>query len=305
MSLDRLEYERRHPTQLDQELDVIASRISTEKYLVRYSEQGPTSTLRSVTDEDVQSNWNRNAERWNARYDDDGDENRRYQSDEPMLKLLGEVHGKRILDVGCGNGYLCRKLAKAGAAVTGVDLSDGFLAIAMSREREENLGISYHHGSASEMDFLSDRQFDKAVANYVLMDIQNYTGAIRHVFQLLRSGGCFVAVISQPCGPKHAADRLMPAPDSPRREEATGWRADMYFHRGPYFSVWGDLDPVLSFHRPLRDYWEAFVESGFVVDTYEEPSITERGLRDLPVSQIDNALRTPYSCIFRMVKPTK
>jgi hypothetical protein len=40
-------------------------------------------------------------------------ENRRYQSDEPMLALLGEVRGLRVLNAGSGNGYLCRKMARA------------------------------------------------------------------------------------------------------------------------------------------------------------------------------------------------
>ncbi len=75
---------------------------------------------------------------------------------------------------------------------------------------------------------------------------------------------------------------MTPAPDSPRPEERAGWRTDLYFHRGAYLRQWGDRDPVLGFHRPLRDYWEAFVGTGFTVDGFEEPSITERGRRELP-----------------------
>ena len=61
--------------------------------------------------------------------------------------------------------------------------------------------------------------------------------------------------------------------------------------------------PVLSFHRPLRDYWRAFREAGFLVDDFEEPSITDRGRRELPSWTADQALRVPFSCIFRLVKP--
>ena len=91
-------------------------------------------------------------------------------------------------------------------------------------------------------------------------------------------------------------------PDSPRREERV-YRVDSYFHRGPYLGQWGDLDPVLSFHRPLRDYWQAFSEAGFAIDAFEEPSITDRGRRELPAWTVEQALRIPYSCIFRLVKP--
>lgn len=122
-------------------------------------------------------------------------------SDEPILELLGNVRGQRILDVGSGNGccYLCRKLTKAGAIVTGVELSDQFIEIALGYENQEPLGITYHQHSASEMDFLADASFDKAVSNYVLMDIVDYVSALREVYRILRPGGHFVVVFSHPC----------------------------------------------------------------------------------------------------------
>jgi len=208
-----------------------------------------------------------------------------------------------VLDVGSGNGYLSRKLATAGAAMTGIEISGGMLEIAVGREREEPLGITYHHASASEMDFIGDSTFDKAVSNYVLMDIRDYTGALRHVFRVLKPGGFFVAVFSHPCFSSGPAGWVIPAPDTPRREERFAYRVDTYFQRGPYLGVWGDLDPVLSFHRPLKDYWRAFESAGFVVDGFDEPSISDRGRRELPSWKVQEALRIPYACIFRLRKP--
>ncbi|MBI4281978.1 MAG: class I SAM-dependent methyltransferase [Chloroflexi bacterium] len=303
-SLDRMEFEGTHPWLLNEMRPEAQAAVSQELYLVRYPEDGlQWRPQRQFTDADVQYNWNANADRWNAGYDDDGDRNRRYQSDEPMLALLGDVESSRILDVGCGNGYLCRKLAKAGANVTGIDLSDRFIDIAREREEEEKLGVTYYHGSAANMNFLPDSHFDKAVSNYVLMDIRDYASALGQVFRVLRPGGCFVVVISHPCFASGPAGWVAPAPDSPRREERFAFRVDSYFHRGPYLGQWGGLDPVLSFHRPLRDYWQAFGEAGFTVDAFEEPSITERGRRELPVWRVEQSLRIPYSCIFRLVKP--
>ena len=40
-----------------------------------------------------------------------------------LLALLGDVSGRRVLDAGCGEGYLARILAARGARVTGIDLS--------------------------------------------------------------------------------------------------------------------------------------------------------------------------------------
>ncbi len=302
-ALDRMEFDGTHPLLLNETRLEAQAAISREQYLVRYPDNRiQWRPQREFTDADVQSNWNTNADRWDAGYDDDGDPNRRYQSDEPMLALLGDVDSQRILDVGSGNGYLARKLTRAGAIVTGIELSDRFLEIAKAREDKERLGIDYYHGSAADMDFLPDEHFDKAVSNYVLMDIRDYTAALRQVYRVLQPGGCFVVVISHPCFSSGPRGWLVPAPDSPRREERFAFRVDSYFHRGPYLGQWGDLDPVLSFHRPLTDYWQAFVSAGFVVDGFEEPSITERGRRELSVWRVEQFLRIPYSCIFRLVK---
>lgn len=79
------------------------------------------------------------------------------------------------------------------------------------------------------------------------------------------------------------------------QEDRRAWRVDLYFRRGRYLGLWGDLDPVLGFQRPLRDYWQAFAAAGFQVTGFEEPSITERGHQELPASREIQALRIPYS----------
>jgi hypothetical protein len=120
---------------------------------------------------------------------------------------------------------------------------------------------------------------------------------------VLKRGGVFVAVISHPafgCGP---ASWLAMAPDSPRPEDRAGFIVDDHFHRGPFLAIWGDLAPVLSFHRRLRDYWRTFQRAGFRIDDFEEPSITECGRAELPLSHVHSALRVPWSCIFKLVKP--
>ena len=142
-ALDRMEFDGTHPLQLSDTRTEAETAVSQEQYIARYpGDQGQWRPKGEFTDADVRSSWTANATRWDALYDDDGDRNRRYQSDEPRLALLGDVHSQRILDVGSGNGYLCRKLAKAGAMMTGIELADNFLEIATKREADEKLGIT-------------------------------------------------------------------------------------------------------------------------------------------------------------------
>jgi len=134
------------------------------------------------------------------------------------------------------------------------------------------------------------------------MDIADYEIALSEVARVLKPGGTFVVVISHPAFASGPGTFWTPAADSPRREDQEYYFTDNYFRRGAYLGAWGNFDPVLSFHRPLRDYWRAFRTAGFVVDDFEEPSITELGRRELPQSQVQKALRVPFSCIFKLVK---
>ena len=74
-------------------------------------------------------------------FGDEGDMTHRYLLNPTIFSLLGDARDKAILDAGCGQGYLCRLLAKQGANVTGIEPSDGFYGYALDREqRLEQLG---------------------------------------------------------------------------------------------------------------------------------------------------------------------
>ena len=72
---------------------------------------------------------------------------RRFQA---TIDALGDVNGKKILDVGCGSGLYAIYLAKAGADVTGIDFSSNMIALAENNARAEGVGARFMH-----QDFLS------------------------------------------------------------------------------------------------------------------------------------------------------
>lgn len=293
-ALDRLEYERRHPQVIHAlARGTAAAKAASQRWAID----------EKLDSEAVRDSWNRNATRWDHGFDADGDESRKYHSDELVLKLLGQIAGQDVLDLGSGNGYLCRKLARVGARVTGVELSDRMIAVGERREHAEPLGVRYLTTSATDLSMIKDASFDAIVSSYVLMSIPDFTDALAEAGRVLRPKGRFIVLISHPCfscGPRRwEAD----APDTPRPEEFSAFSVDHYFRSGPYLlDDWVGFSPIPYFHRPLREYWQAFKVAGFEVDEFDEPSISERGLAEFPPWKSRQAQRIPFSCVFRLVK---
>jgi ubiquinone/menaquinone biosynthesis C-methylase UbiE len=301
-ALDYAEFAGHHPYQLHPGWEEERWQLWTEPSLPRRALPSPEVTSPELlTDADVGASWDAKAEAWDSGYDEEGDPNRKYQSDEVLFRLLGEVAGRRVLDAGCGQGYLCRSLARRGATVVGVENSIRFYELALAYQEREPLGIVYYQGSISDMPYLVDNSFDAIVSNYVLMDVRDYEGAVHEFARILKPGGVAVVVISHPCFHTPGSGWLRIPPDSLRREERARWMVDRYFSRGMWREHWGPFDtPFIGFHRTLTDYYHIFQSAGLRVTDLEEPSVTARGVAELPSYYVDHLKRIPYSIAFRL-----
>ena len=71
-----------------------------------------------------------------------------------LMQLVGDLAGKAVVDVACGEGFYARILRQRGAAkVTGLDLSPKMIELARNSEAREPLGIEYIVGDGREMNF--------------------------------------------------------------------------------------------------------------------------------------------------------
>ena len=112
-----------------------------------------------------------------------------------MLDALGDVSGKQVLDIGCGEGRFCRLLAGMGAEVTGIDLTAGLVDAA--RGLSNGIG-NYLVGNAEDLAGLDDETYDLAVSYIVMVDIFDYESSIRAAHRVLKPGGRFIVCTIHP-----------------------------------------------------------------------------------------------------------
>jgi len=121
-----------------------------------------------------------------------------------VMDLCEPVVGRSILDVGCGEGYCARKLSQRGAGpIVGVDISEGMIERARSREAAELLNIEYRVGTATDLSFAADKSFDIVVAVFLFnyLTYQETEHAMREIERVLKPEGTFVFAVPHPCFP--------------------------------------------------------------------------------------------------------
>jgi ubiquinone/menaquinone biosynthesis C-methylase UbiE len=250
----------------------------------------------------MSGNWEDLAKWWDEKQGDDGDLWHRTLIDPTVLRILGDTSRKDVLDLGCGNGYFSRRLARLGAHVTGIDSSSQIIEICREQEMHNPLGIAYHVTDASNLSMLQDSSFDIILANMTLDDIESAEGAIRECSRVLRERGRLVGSISHPCFDmgKHS-----------------GWQIEKV---GLVDSVWRKVDlnyrrvfedtfewrlsenehvETRWYHRPLSWYIRALHEAGFVITALEEPEPNEEFLKNTNEPWIESI---PVHCVLEACK---
>jgi toxoflavin synthase len=117
-----------------------------------------------------------------------------------ILKLLGDVRGRSVLEVACGTGHYTRALLRRGAArVLGVDLSEDMLRVAREEEAQRPLGAAYQARDAAALAL--GEVFDQILAVYLLHyagSRAQLAGMCRSIAQHLAPGGRFVTFAINP-----------------------------------------------------------------------------------------------------------
>lgn len=201
-----------------------------------------------------------------------------------VTSLLGEVRGRRVLELGCRAGPLTAWLVEHGAQVTACDVSPAMVELARGRVGK---GADLLVADIAEPLPFPERAFELVVASLVLHYVKDWEGVLQEVRRVLEPGGAFVFSTHRP-----TMDWPLASPED-------------YFATRRVDDVWekgGDRYEVSFWRRPLTAMCEAIAGGGFSIERLVEPMpLPELEGRD-PVAF--EKLTTRPRFLFFVLRPT-
>jgi SAM-dependent methyltransferase len=230
------------------------------------------------SEQDVAAYWNANASPWAHEVRQGHDVARERLNNPAFLRLLGDLRDREVLDAGCGEGYNTRLLARSGARMTGIDISERMIALAEEEEHRTPLGIRYVCTPYTRLEAFAAHSFDAVVSFMAIMDGPGLSVAMTEACRVLRPGGMLAFSIMHPCFMTRGARWI--------RDEGgakVGWMVSNYFNAVPWVERWRFTDApadapefaVPRFDRTLSEYLNAVLDAGFRVTRVEEPRPSE------------------------------
>jgi ubiquinone/menaquinone biosynthesis C-methylase UbiE len=222
--------------------------------------------------------------------------------DPTLLAMVGPVRGRRVLDLGCGNGYLTRRWARQGAVeAVGVDRSEASLRFARGREAGRPSGARFVHQDAARLSAFDGGVFDVVVAHMSLMDIPDARGTIREVRRVLADSGRFLFSINHPCF--DIDERSVWVVERQAYSEQVARRVSGYRTEKVVRVRWKLSEKesayTLSYHRPLPTYVRYLREARLAVVRMEEPLPGPEALQKSP--QAPYMLEVPLHLVVEAV----
>jgi ubiquinone/menaquinone biosynthesis C-methylase UbiE len=121
-----------------------------------------------------------------------------YCPTEDDLQLIGDVRGKRVIELGCGGGQCSVAFAKQGAIVTGVDFSEKQLSHARELAASEGIEVQFNKADITELSTIPDNSQDVAFSAYSFQYVEKLREGFNEVYRILKSGGLFVFSLNHP-----------------------------------------------------------------------------------------------------------
>lgn len=186
--------------------------------------------------------------------------------DDSELRLVGNVKGKRALELGCGAGHNAVALTHQGATVIAVDGSPAMLAHARRLGQDVGVKVEWRPSDLAELAWLRADSVDLTLCVDTLAEVEDLDRALRQIHRVLRTGAPFVFTHAHPMA-------LVCRPDDSGEGELPFGRLEVqrsYFEMEPMrIDRYGE--PFTLYPRTFADIFSALGRAGFGVDILAEP----------------------------------
>jgi 2-polyprenyl-3-methyl-5-hydroxy-6-metoxy-1,4-benzoquinol methylase len=196
--------------------------------------------------------WHANATQWARAVQSGSIASRKLVTDRAIIDAVSGLRPSRVLDLGCGEGWLARTLGELGIQVTGVDAVPELITEAMRIGGAEFQLQSYADIAGRRW---RSAPFDAAVCNFSLLGKESVESLLGTLGAYLEDAGHLIVQTLHPvaaCG------------SNPYRD---GWRAGSWQGFGAEFS-----DPAPWYFRTLESWFSMLQQSGFDVRECREPT---------------------------------
>ncbi|WP_345239236.1 class I SAM-dependent methyltransferase [Pontibacillus salipaludis] len=177
-----------------------------------------------------------------------------------VTDLIDAVEGKRILDLGCGDGRFGLTLIQQECAFyEGVDPSLNMVQKAKESLPEENCTI--HLSSMEDWEF-KDEQYDIVVSRMALHYVADLSPIVKNIYRSLKNDGQLLCSVQHPV-------LTSPVESVASHGKRSNWTVDDYFNQGERQERWIN-EQVIKYHRTTETYFQLLKKAGFAIEDLKE-----------------------------------
>jgi 2-polyprenyl-3-methyl-5-hydroxy-6-metoxy-1,4-benzoquinol methylase len=196
--------------------------------------------------------WKANAEQWIATIDHAEIESRKLATNEAIIKTVTSLPVKKVLDVGCGEGWLTRIFRSKGMNAYGVDAIETLIDHAIQKDGPFYFHYDYQQIAKGDNDL--PKPFDAAAINFALIDKEDTEQLIASLPGYLKQNGYLVI------------QTLHPLTVAINDDYISGWKEGSWNGMKRDFVL-----PYQWYFRTLEDWSSLFSAFGFVLKSLYEP----------------------------------
>lgn len=193
-----------------------------------------------------------------------------------VFKLLGDLNGKDVIDLGCGYGVMSKKIADHGAKkVLGVDNSRKM--IQKAKEEYSHKNVSYKILPLEQLSVISD-EYDIVVSCLAIHYVEDLYKLFSDIYSLTRVNGNFIFSMEHPI---YTASKCTQKWISDSNNKVIAFVTDHYGEEGKREIEWLGKN-VLKFHHKMETVINALIKSNFIIEQIIEPTPTLEMLNIVP-----------------------